>query len=103
TTLTDPTPGMGLDWDRSTGAGGATGPSPYLQSKDPALLVQYLKDKAPPGHIIASGKVESRTRAETTYRSWLLDQKQGMTGEYITDARVAIDNSPGAANRPCGR
>ena len=28
------------------------------------------------------------------------NQKQGLTGEYITDARVAYDNSPGEGNRP---
>src|SRR5437870_5012185 len=100
TQLKDLPQGITLNWDRYTGAGDATVSSPYLESKDRALLVQYLKDKAPPGHIIAIGKVESRTRAETTYRSWLLDQKQGMTGEYITDARVAFDNSPGEGNRP---
>src|SRR5438128_2602079 len=70
------------------------------QLKDSALLAQYLKDKAPAGHVFAIGKLESRTRGGTTYRSWLLDQKQGMTGEYITDARVAFDNSPGEGNRP---
>src|SRR5947208_10706403 len=100
TQLKDLPQGITLKWDRYTGAGDATVSSPYLESKHRTLLVQYLKDKAPPGHVIAIGKVESRTRAETTYRSWLLDQKQGMTGEYITDARVAFDNSPGEGNRP---
>ncbi len=98
--LTDLPPGIALNWDRYSGAGDATVSSPYLESKDRAQLAQYLKDKAPPAHVIAIGKLEGRTRAETTYRSWLLDQKQGMTGEYITDARVAFDNAPGEGNRP---
>ncbi len=98
--LTDLPPGITLNWDRYSGAGDATVSSPYLESKDRAQLAQYLKDKAPPAHVIAIGKLEGRTRAETTYRSWLLDQKQGMTGEYITDARVAFDNAPGEGNRP---
>src|SRR5205814_7806634 len=99
TTLKDLPPGITLNWDRYNGAGGAIVSSPYLESKDRAALAQYLKDKAPAGHVFAIGKLESRTRA-TSYRSWLLDQKQGMTGEYITDARVAFDNSPGEGNRP---
>src|SRR5438309_8862202 len=100
TQLKDLPQGITLNWDRYAGAGDAAVSSPYLESKDRALLVQYLKDKAPPGHVFAIGKLESRTRGETTYRSWLLDQKQGMTGEFITDARVAFDNSPGEGNRP---
>jgi preprotein translocase subunit SecD len=97
--LTDLSPGITLNWDRYAGAGDATVSSPYLESKDRAQLVQYLKDKAPAGHVFAIGKLEGRGR-ESSYRSWLLDQKQGMTGEYITDARVAFDNAPGEGNRP---
>src|SRR5437667_4021663 len=100
TQLKDLPAGITLNWDRYAGAGDAAVSSPYLESKDRALLALYLKDKAPAGHVFAIGKLESRTRGTTTYRSWLLDQKQGMTGEYITDARVAFDNSPGEGNRP---
>ena len=100
TKLKDLPPGVTLNWDRYNGAGDALMSSPYLESKDRAALVQYLKDKAPSGHVFAIGKVEGRARADATYRSWLLDQKQGMTGEYITDAAVRFDNSPGEGNRP---
>src|SRR5438105_6229122 len=100
TKLKDLPPGVTLNWDRYNGAGDAVVSSPYLESKDRAALVQYLKDKAPSGHVFAIGKVEGRARADATYRSWLLDQKQGMTGEYITDAAVRFDNSPGEGNRP---
>ncbi|HZR11214.1 MAG TPA: protein translocase subunit SecD, partial [Myxococcales bacterium] len=98
--LTNLPQGITLNWDRYSGAGDATVSSPYLEAKDRALLAQYVKDKAPPGHVIAIGKQEGRNRADTTYRTWMLDQKQGMTGEYITDARVAFDNAPGEGNRP---
>jgi preprotein translocase subunit SecD len=97
--LTDLPPGITLNWDRYAGAGDATVSSPYLESKDRGQLAQYLKDKAPAAHVFAIGKLEGRGR-ETSYRSWLLDQKQGMTGEYITDARQAFDNAPGEGNRP---
>jgi preprotein translocase subunit SecD len=99
TQLKDLPAGITLDWDRYTGAGDATVSSPYLTSKDRALLEQYIKDKAPKDHSIAIGKIESR-KGETTYRTWLLDRKQGLTGEYITDAHVAFDQSPGEGNRP---
>jgi preprotein translocase subunit SecD len=99
TKLTDLPQGITLNWDRYTGAGEALVSSPYLESKDRAQLSEYLKGKAPPAHEFAIGKIEQRG-AEPVYRSWLLDQKQGLTGEYITDARVAFDNSPGEGNRP---
>ncbi|HEY6911214.1 MAG TPA: protein translocase subunit SecD, partial [Myxococcales bacterium] len=99
TKLTDLPQGVTLDWDRYTGAGEAQVSSPFLESKDRAQLAEYLKGKAPPAHEFAIGKIEQRG-GESIYRSWLLDQKQGLTGEYITDARVAFDNSPGEGNRP---
>ncbi|MGE5049249.1 MAG: protein translocase subunit SecD, partial [Deltaproteobacteria bacterium] len=99
TKLTNLPPGITLNWDRYTGAGEAQVSSPFLESKDRAQLSEYLKGKAPPAHEFAIGKIEQRG-GESTYRSWLLDQKQGLTGEYITDARVAFDNSPGEGNRP---
>ena len=103
TQLKDLPQGVTLDWDRYEGAGGATVSAPYLSSKDRAVLESYVKDKAPKDHIIAIGKIESATRGgqgQTTYRTWMLDRRQGMTGEYITDARVAFDQSPGEGNRP---
>src|SRR5205814_2249289 len=100
TTLKDLPAGVTLDWDRYQGAGDATVSSPYLTSKERALLESYVKDKAPKDHFFAIGKLENRIKGETTYRTWLLDRKQGLTGEYITDARVAFDQSPGEGNRP---
>ena len=100
TRLKDLPQGISLDWDRYAGAGDATVSSPYLVSKDRALLEQYVKDKAPKERQFAIGKLENRLRRETTYRTYLLDRKAGLTGEYITDARVAFDNSPGEGNRP---
>ena len=100
TKLTDLPQGVTLNWDRYTGAGDALVSSPYLEAKDRRLLQEYLKDKAPAGHTFAIGKIEDRLKRETTYRSWMLDQKQGMSGEYITEADVAIDQSPGEGNRP---
>ncbi|HEX9577830.1 MAG TPA: protein translocase subunit SecD [Myxococcales bacterium] len=100
TQLKDLPPGITLDWDRYTGAGDATVSSPFLRSKDRALLEQYIKDKAPKDHMFAIGRIEERAKGEAVYRTYLLDRRQGLTGEYITDARVAFDQSPGEGNRP---
>jgi preprotein translocase subunit SecD len=100
TQLKDLPPGITLDWDRYTGAGDATVSSPFLRSKDRALLERYIKDKAPKDHMFAIGRIEERAKGEVTYRTYLLDRRQGLTGEYITDARVAFDQAPGEGNRP---
>ncbi|MCA1828796.1 MAG: protein translocase subunit SecD [Myxococcales bacterium] len=100
TTFKDLPEGVTLDWDRYTGAGDATVSSPFLKSADRTLLEQYIKDKAPKDHVFAIGKIETRPGVAAVYRTWLLDRRQGLTGEYITDARVAFDQSPGEGNRP---
>jgi preprotein translocase subunit SecD len=100
TKLTDLPQGISLDWDRYSGAGDALVSSPFLRSKDRALLSNYVKDKAPPGHEFAIQKIEDTIHGETTYRTFLLDRRASMSGEYITDATVAFDNSPGESNRP---
>jgi preprotein translocase subunit SecD len=100
TQLKDLPPGVTLDWDSYTGEGDARVSSPYLRSKDRALLEQYIKDKAPKDREFAVGKIEDRIKGETSYRTYLLDKRQGMTGEYITDANVKFDQSPGEGNRP---
>ena len=92
-------PGITLDWDRYEGQGGAVVSSPYLRAKDRTALAQFIQGKAPAGHDFGIQKVEARG-GEGYYRTFLLDKKQGMTGEYITDARVAYDNAPGEGNRP---
>src|SRR5438132_1628725 len=100
TQLKDLPPGITLDWDRYEGAGGALVTSPYLRAKDGLELRKFVQGKAPPGKEFGIQKVEERIARETYYRTYLLDKKSGMTGEYITDARVAFDNSPGEGNRP---
>jgi preprotein translocase subunit SecD len=92
-------PGITLDWDKYEGPGGAVVASPFLRSDDRTALSQFVQGKAPAGHEFGIQKVEARGQ-KPYYRTFLLDKKQGMTGEYITDARVAFDNSPGEGNRP---
>jgi preprotein translocase subunit SecD len=100
TNLKDLPAGVAVDWDRFTGAGDATVSSPYLGGKDRSVLAEYVKDKAPKDRTIAIGKIEGVKGQAATYRTYLLDKKLGLTGEYITNAQVAYDNAPGEGNRP---
>ena len=100
TSFKDLPAGVTLDWDRYTGAGDATISSPFLRSKDRAALTNYLKDKAPAGKEFGINRIEGRVKTDTEYRTFLLDKKAGLTGEYVTDARVAFDQAPGEGNRP---
>ena len=100
TQLKDLPQGVTVDWENYEGAGGALMRVPYLRSNDGVLLRQYVQGKAPAGEEFGIQKVEERTARETYYRTYLLDRKQTVTGEYITDARQAFDNSPGEGNRP---
>ena len=89
--------GVTLDFESSGDTGAAT---PFLRSKNRQLLTQVAAQYAPPGKEFGIGKYENRLKNETGYRTYLLDKKAGLTGEYITDARVAFDNQPGEGNRP---
>jgi preprotein translocase subunit SecD len=89
--------GVTLDFESSGDTGVAT---PFLRSKNRQLLAQAAAQHAPPGKEFGIGKYENRLKNETGYRTYLLDKKAGLTGEYITDARVAFDSQPGEGNRP---
>ncbi len=91
--------GITLEWDRHEPGAGVL-QSPYLRSKDRQQLFEYVKDKAPPGREFGINKVESKLKSDVAYRTYLLDKKVGLTGEYVTDARVNFSNDPGEQNRP---
>src|SRR5438067_2089300 len=100
TQLKDLPQGITVDWETYEGAGGAIVRVPYLRSSDGVLLRQFVQGKAPPGEEFGIQKVKERSARDTFYRTFLLDRKQTVTGEYITDARQAFENSPGEGNRP---
>jgi preprotein translocase subunit SecD len=89
--------GVTLDFESSGDTSVAT---PFLRSKNRQLLAQVAAQHTPPGKDFGIGKYENRLKNETGYRTYLLDKKAGLTGEYITDARVAFDSQPGEGNRP---
>ena len=93
-------PGITLDWDRYEGQGGAIMSSPYLRGKDRQALYDFAKKHAPEGKEFGINRLEDRLKREVSYRTFLLDRKANMTGEYITDARVSFDQNPGEQNRP---
>ena len=82
-----------------TGEAGQT-QTPFLRARDGVALAAFVKDKAPAGKQFGISRVDGRTKDDTHYRTFLLDKKAGLTGEYVTDARVAFDNAPGEGNRP---
>ncbi|HUC08172.1 MAG TPA: protein translocase subunit SecD [Solirubrobacterales bacterium] len=92
--------GITLDFERNEGPGGAIVTTPYLRSKDRQALYEFAKKHAPEGKEFGINRQEDRLKREVTYRTFLLDKKANMTGEYITDARVAFDQNPGEQNRP---
>ncbi|GAC1541103.1 MAG: protein translocase subunit SecD [Myxococcales bacterium] len=89
--------GVLLDFDPADESGAA---APFLRSKNRQLLAEFAAKVAPAGKDFGIGKYENRIKNESGYRTYLLDKKAGLTGEYITDARVAFDNQPGEGNRP---
>jgi len=92
-------PGIALDWDRYEGPGGALVSGPFLRSTDRSALAAYVQGRAPARREFALQKIENRGPGPY-YRTWLLHERPGLTGEYVTDARVAFDSAAGEAARP---
>ena len=63
-----------------------------------AAIDKYAKPKLQPGQEmgIGEGTAGSGVVKERYYRTYLLKAKTELTGDYISDARVAMDNSQGA-------
>lgn len=77
-------PGIKLDFE-----GGGQAGTPYAVSDNQVLLQEFLKDKAPAGKVFALGRIEEQGKA-VRYRTYLLEDKAALTGEYLTDARVQL-------------
>lgn len=93
--------GITVDFDRHEGPGGAVVQTRYFKAKDRQTLADFLKaHPAPMQREWAIHKSEDRLKSESFYRTYLLDRRHGLTGEYVTDARVVFDQRPGEGNRP---
>jgi preprotein translocase subunit SecD len=65
--------------------------APSLRSKNQTELQKFVADKAPDGREFALGRIEEPGE-ETVYRTYLVEQRAELTGEYLTDARVSFDD-----------
>jgi preprotein translocase subunit SecD len=83
-------PGVTLEWDRYQGPGGALVTAPYLTSSDGQALRGVIRDVAPAERVFAIGRGAD---AAVKYRTFLLHERAGLTGEYVRDARVAFDRT----------
>lgn len=83
---------------------GHDGYQAYLQSADRKLLEKVLEGKAPEGTRFFIGRVERRdaigVAGPAVYRSYLLRSKVELTGDKLTDARVAVEQGGLGAGRP---
>src|SRR5690606_31686711 len=82
---------------------GHDGYQAYLQSADRKLLEKVLEGKAPEGTRFFIGRVEQRdaigVAGPAVYRSYLLRSKVELTGDKLTDARVAVEQGGLGAGR----
>ncbi|AKU89885.1 Protein-export membrane protein SecD [Vulgatibacter incomptus] len=83
---------------------GSDGYQAYLQSTDRQALEHFVDGKAPEGLAIATSKVEARDAAglagAVSYRTYVLRSKTEITGDKLTDARVAVDQSGLGGGKP---
>ena len=83
---------------------GTDGYQPYLQSSDLLALQQFVENKAKEGLSIGVSKVEERNAAgipgEVHYRTYVMRSNVELTGDKLTDARVAVDQSGLGGGKP---
>lgn len=83
---------------------GTDGAQPYLQSTDRDELEKFLQGKAPEGTEFFLGRIEQREGTgvvgPTIYRSYLLRSKVELTGDKLTDARVAVEQGGLGGGKP---
>lgn len=76
----------------------------YLQSEDRVALERFIEGKAPQGTEFFIGRMEERdsmgAAGRVTFRSYLLKSKVELTGDKLTDARVAMDQSGLGGGKP---
>jgi len=83
---------------------GSDGYQPYLQSSDLVALQKFVENKAPEGLSFGVSKVEERNAAgipgAVNYRTYVLRSNVEVTGDKLTDARVAVDGSGLGGGKP---
>jgi preprotein translocase subunit SecD len=91
-------PAVSLESERGAGPGGSDVTAWYLQADDRRFLEAARQalveaDALPEGTILAFERVQRGQ--EQYYRTYLLRDRAGITGDYLTDARVSLDQQRG--------
>lgn len=76
--------GISVEFDREGGG-------PSLRSQNQVLLQQFVADKAPEGYEYMISRIEAPNRP-VEFRTYLVEDRPGITGEYLTDARVQFSD-----------
>ncbi len=89
---------VNLDSERGTGPGGTEVVAWYLTADERRHLeaareALYEADAVPEGTVLAFERVERGQ--QRYYRTYVLRDRAGITGDYLTDARVALDQQRG--------
>lgn len=84
---------------------GSDGNQPYLQASDRAFLERFVEGKElPEGTSIATGRIESfdpsGLAGPASFRTYVLHSKVELSGDKLTDARVAVDQSGLGGGKP---
>jgi preprotein translocase subunit SecD len=74
----------------------------YLKAKDRALLEKAVEGKLPPDHELGTSCIHDKLNYNKceAYRTYLLKSKVELTGDSVSDAHIAYDQSPGSGGRP---
>jgi len=83
---------------------GTDGYQPYLQSSDLLALQHFVENKAKEGLSIGISKVEERDASgipgQVHFRTYVMRSNIELTGDKLTDARVAVDQSGLGGGKP---
>lgn len=75
-----------------------SGSVPFLRAADQRVLEDFIQDRAPEGRTYVLGRVDDTRGQEADWRTYTVNDRADLTGEYLTDARVAfggeIDQRP---------
>jgi preprotein translocase subunit SecD len=77
-------------------------PVTYLKGKDRAVLDKAVEGKLPPEDELGTSCIHEKLNYNKCegYRSYLLKSKVELTGDAVSDAHIAYDQSPGSGGRP---
>ncbi|MBS2023229.1 MAG: protein translocase subunit SecD [Deltaproteobacteria bacterium] len=101
TSITNLPPGIRVDFSSHEGPGGAKVREAFFRSDDRPTLEAFLKEHpAPAQRDWGIHREDDTVKLKTSYRTYLLDKRHGLSGDYVTDARVVFDQRPGEGSRP---